>query len=106
MEMTNLIANAANGFGAGDHLGVHVEWDVKDEVLCVVPEVSEKFEVVVYMFEDVHAEHEVKVRFREGGEEVFVVEGNARLNAFLTKCEALRGEFIACELAGVRKLIV
>ena len=71
-------------------MGVHVEGDVKDEVFGVLAKMTKEFKVVVDVFEDVHAEHEIERGFWSGCEEVFVMIGEARFGAFLTESEALR----------------
>ena len=89
MQVTDFLADPSNGLGTSDHLGVHVERDVKDEVLGMLAKMAKKSKVVVDVFEDVHAEHEIEGGFWSGGEEILVVKAEARFGAFLTERKAL-----------------
>ena len=55
----------------------------------MLAEMAEKFKVVVDVFKDVHAKHEIEGGFWGGREEILVMKAEARLGAFLAECEAL-----------------
>ena len=72
--MANFLADSSNGFGPSDHLSIHVERNMKDEVLGMLAEEAKELKVVVDVFKDVHAQHEIEGGFWEGCEQIFVVK--------------------------------
>jgi len=66
MDVADLFANAPDRLSAKDHLGIHIERDVKKKIPSDLPEIFQEGEIVLDMLEDIETEDEIEIALAIG----------------------------------------